>query len=149
MREFFYFRLHTNPAHMKTGNWKGIDLAYADNILRLTPNQTVDYDVDDLLAFHHFALEFTGSTHFLVLSDFREHQLNLSNETIQKAAKDEWLNAAKIAEAVIVKSLPNLVLARFYLHVLKPLTTTRIFKTEEAALHWLKEVDVSVAAEID
>ena len=133
---------------MKTGTWDTIRLVYADNILRIRPQADLVYELEDLLAFHTYVLEFTNSNRFLVLSDFREHHLSLSKEVMQYAAKNPELNAAKLGEAVLVKSLPNMLVARFFINVLRPRTETKIFRSEDKAMHWLEQLrDVAMLAQ--
>ena len=133
---------------MKTGTWDTIRLEYADNILRIRPQADLVYELDDLLAFHNYVLEFTNSNRFLVLSDFREHHLSLAKEVMQYAAKNPELNAAKLGEAVLVKSLPNMLVARFFINVLRPRTETKIFRSEDKAMHWLEQLrDVAMLAQ--
>ena len=133
---------------MKTGTWDTIRLEYADNILRIRPQADLVYELDDLLAFHNYVLEFTKSNRFLVLSDFREHHLSLAKEVMQYAAKNPELNAAKLGEAVLVKSLPNMLVARFFINVLRPRTETKIFRSEDKAMHWLEQLrDVAMLAQ--
>ena len=127
-------------AAMKKGKWDTIELEYDNYILRLRPQADLVYELDNLLSFHQHVLEFTNAPKFLVLSDFREHHLSLSKEVIQYAAKDPELNEAKLAEAVLVKSLPNMMVARFFINVLRPITTTKIFRSEDKAMEWLKQV---------
>ena len=127
-------------AAMKKGKWDTIELEYDNYILRLRPQADLVYELDDLLSFHQHVLEFTQTAKFLVLSDFREHHLSLSKEVIQYAAKNPELNEAKLAEAVLVKPLPNMMVARFFINVLRPLTTTKIFRSEDQAMEWLEQV---------
>ena len=123
---------------MKKGHWDIIHLEYDNEILRLKPESDMVYELDDIKEFHQFVIEFTGAEKHLVLSDFRKHHLSLSKETMQFAAKSEWLNELKIAEAILIDNLPNLLIARFFINVLKPITPTKIFKQEKNARKWLE-----------
>lgn len=131
---------------MHKGKWDILEIEYQNGVLRITPTDDMNYELDDIQSFHRYVLEITKDEPFLVLSDYRFHHLILTSDTIRFAAKDEWLNKNKIAEAVLIKSLPNLLVARFFIQVLKPLTPTKIFKNEENARKWLESKRLAVEA---
>lgn len=124
----------------KKNKWGVIELEYSNDILCLRPVDDMHYELEDLIEFQNSVFELTdGQPHF-VLSDFRDHHLRLSNETMKYAARNPELNAMKIAEAVVVNTLSNLLVARFFVNVVKPLKPTKIFKSREKAMEWLEKI---------
>jgi hypothetical protein len=130
--------INVGKKKMAVGRWGVIDLTYVDGILRISPTDDMIYELDDLIQFHKYVLSMTKGDRFLVLSDYREHHLDIDRDTLKYAAKNEWLHETRIAEAVLLKSLPNLLISRFYIRTLKPLTPTKIFRNENTALRWLE-----------
>lgn len=50
------------------------------------------------------------------------------------------LPAGRLAEAIIIRSLPVRIMGNFYLKFHKPGIPTRLFDDEESAMKWLREV---------
>lgn len=119
------------------GKWDIIEVEFKNGILKIEPQQDMNYELEDLLSFHDYALELTNHQDILILSDYRHHHLRVSSDSMKHSARDPELNKTRIAEAVLVKSLPNMLLARFYIRILKPICPTRVFKNKEQALNWL------------
>ena len=54
----------------------------------------------------------------------------------------------KLADAFVINSLPQKLIANFYMKVVKPVTPTRFFTTREEAEKWLAEVVVEKEAAV-
>ncbi len=52
----------------------------------------------------------------------------------------------KLADAFVINSLPQKLIANFYIRVVKPVTPTRFFTKPEDAEKWLAEIETEVLA---
>ncbi len=125
---------------MKKSKWESIHLEFDGKLLHIIPTEDLNYKQEDLFDFHEFVVDFVENKEHLVLSDYRNHFLQLSRETMLHAAKSKEINRLKIGEAVLINSLPNLMVARFFIRTMKPLKPVQVFRKKHNALHWLDRI---------
>ena len=90
------------------------------------------FDLEEAKNQYQTAMELTGEQPYLVL-------VNTEDALVQptKEAQDFILDVPKrIAEALIVTSLPMRILSRFYVRKIKS-HPVKVFKSREKALNWL------------
>ena len=90
----------------------------------------------DALQNYEATKKLTKEDRFLVLVDGRV-PLSVSREARAYSAQARN-NEGRIAEAFIVTSTANKLLANFYINVNKPKIPTRCFSNEEDAVQWLE-----------
>lgn len=114
----------TNTAEIKLH-----DLGYLE--IRLLDTEA-PFDLEEAKKQFETALELSGGVPYLVLVDTEGSSVQPTKEA------QEFLMDSKfrIAEAVIVKSLPMRILARFYVRGINS-HPVKIFKYREKALEWL------------
>lgn len=65
---------------------------------------------------------------------------------VREFSATEFANAQTIADAFVVKTLPEKLLANFYIRINKPPKPTRMFNDENKAIEWLKKQQVEFQA---
>ena len=70
-----------------------------------------------------------------------ENYVTTTFKTVRYMGTEE-ANRLTIADAFVINSLPQRIMANFYLNVVKPLKPTKFFKTEEEAFSWLKQFEL-------
>lgn len=90
------------------------------------------YDLEEAKLQHKTALNFTGGKPYLALIDTLGATVMPTKE-----AENYILNVTdRIAEAIVIESLPYRILSKFYLKKSKH-NPTKIFKSKEEAIEWL------------
>ena len=91
-----------------------------------------EYDLEEVKLQHKTALRFTNGKPYLALVDTLGATVMPSKE-----AEQYILNVTdRIAEAIVIESLPYRIVAKFYMKKSKH-NPTKIFKTKEEAVDWL------------
>ena len=90
---------------------------------------------DDIIAHRRIAHEFTNGRPHGVLAIAGE-RTNATEEARRYAAAN--VPEGRIAEAIIIGSLPVRIMGNFYLKFHKPEVPTRMFDDREEALKWLR-----------
>lgn len=73
------------------------------------------------------------------LIDTRNAHGSYSLAAMRKIAKDPKIVDVRKAQAIIIDSLSNRLLANFYIKFQKPQNPIKIFEKEEEAIQWLKQ----------
>lgn len=109
-----------------------------DGIVVIEFGDTVDLDVKEAKELLRATEEITGGAKALILN------IAGKQTTATSAARDFAASAEAveftIAEAYVVNTLPQKIIANFYINFHKPLVPTKIFNNTEAAIIWLKSL---------
>ena len=123
---------------IKEATWRFLSIKVTDDlIVCFTANEPAKQELEGVLDLHRFVQELVDYRPARYLIDFREHYVAIPPKVISHIAKDPVINASKIAEALVVKSLANRILVNFYLTVKKPMIPAKMFNNKESALKWL------------
>lgn len=107
-----------------------------DSIIRVTPNEDVDIEVEDARDMREMLVKLSDGNKYCVLLDATV-RFNVSSEAKALIAGKEY-SSERISAAFVITSLANMLVGKFFIKVNKPYSPTKIFSTEKDALHWLK-----------
>lgn len=107
----------------------------AENLIKIVFIKDGELDLSEAKEMHNIALELSkGKPYVVLVLSSKFHTL------VTKSARSYLANIKdRVAEAIVVESLPNRIMARFYLKLTR-LNPSEIFKTEEDAIAWLKKI---------
>ena len=107
-------------------------ILFGDNVAFTQYYDGVEIELDEMKKLVELEIEAVNNQPFCTISDFRDAFGNMSNETKEYLAQNEYVNRLKTLDILIVNSLPLKLLTRGYLMVFKPKTETVIIsKTQE------------------
>lgn len=109
-----------------------------DKILFCQVKQDQVVDVSEINELIEYVKEFVGETPHFALTDFGG-TLQSTSEARAIYAKSEYIIRNRIADALLVKSLGDRIIANFFVRVSKPKIPTHIFNNKQRALDWLKQ----------
>jgi hypothetical protein len=87
--------------------------------------------------YQYFEKNYKGQT-FLNVYEF-ESNAEIDND-IRKWGSDPTGNTFTIADAIIMKSMPQKIIGNFYLTFHKPIKPTKLFNNVEDAIKWLNSL---------
>ena len=126
----------------KEATWRFVSIKVReDDIVCFTALESGKQDLEDVIALYDFVQELVDAKPMKYLIDFREHYVDIPPKVIAYIAKDPKINKSKIAEAIVVKSLPNRLLVNFYLNIKRPQIPAKAFNTAELAIIWLNSIE--------
>lgn len=121
----FFKKVYTKTTEMSYDEDRGIVF-----IRLLSTNE--DFDLEEAKLQHKTILKFTEGEPYLALIDTLGASVLPSKEAEQYIANV----TDRIAEAIVIESLPYRIVAKFYMKKSKH-NPTKIFKTKEEAIDWL------------
>jgi len=71
---------------------------------------------------------------------FEFHSFSDVDPEVREWAASPNYNSYTIADAIVINSFPQKILADFYIKFNKPVKPTKIFNSTEAAYNWVKEL---------
>lgn len=107
-----------------------------DSIIRVTPNDDVDLEIEDAKEMREMLVKLSGGKKYCVLLDATK-RFNVSSEARALIAGKEY-SSDRISAAFVITSFANMLIGNFFIKVNKPHSPTKIFSTEESAFEWLK-----------
>lgn len=123
---------------MKKITTRTAEIAY-DELTRIVKVKIIngsEIGLADALQNYQATKKLTKEQRFLVMVDGRV-PLSVTREARAFSAQAKQ-NEGRIAEAYIVTSIANKLLANFYIRVNKPKIPTRTFSDEASAIEWLE-----------
>lgn len=107
----------------------------SDGILQvgLTPDLT--YDEQEAISVINDIYDFTENRKYLILVLSAKYS-NITVEAMRVLATEKGMGYA-LAKAYVIDSLPQKIMANFYLRVFKSVEPVKFFKTKEEAEIWL------------
>lgn len=109
-----------------------------DKILFCQVKQDQVVDVSEINELIKYVEEFVGEIPHFAITDFGG-TLQSTSEARAIYAKSEYIIRNRIADALLVKSLGDRIIANFFVRVSKPKITTHIFNNKQRAIDWLKQ----------
>lgn len=121
----------------KTKSTNVVNIEFDGNdLIRITLLEThVEFDLDEAKRQVELVAELTGNKPVLVLVDTRGSFSVPSLEAKEYIASVNY----KIAEAILVKTLPNRILGNLYLKIIGNKYPSKMFTKEQEALEWLRK----------
>jgi hypothetical protein len=107
-----------------------------DGIIHRKVFDDVEIDVCDCIENLKAIMELSGGKPYIMLTDGRNINAHTTPEARTFVAGAE-ASKNRIAEALVVNSMATRLTANFYLQVNKPISPTRLFKSDIEALEWL------------
>ncbi len=110
-----------------------------DYIIELKFKDKVDFELDDAIETDRIYFELSKGKPFLALIDARDILGTISSEAREFFATDELVADIRIAEALVVNSLPIKLLASFYVKFHQTKNPKKVFTEYDKAVEWLKQ----------
>lgn len=111
-----------------------------DGIVVLEFCDHIELDVKEAKELLQATKEISGGKKVLILN-VAGKQTTATSAARDFAASPEAVEYT-LAEAYVVNNLPQKIIANFYINFHKPLVPTKIFNNTEAAILWLKSLDL-------
>lgn len=111
-----------------------------DGIVVLEFGDHIELDVKEAKELLQATKEISGGKKVLILN-VAGKQTTATSAARDFAASPEAVEYT-LAEAYVVNNLPQKIIANFYINFHKPLVPTKIFNNTEAAILWLKSLDL-------
>lgn len=109
-----------------------------DQVLYVKIKEGCLINMDDVKEVEILMDKYFSGQKFFNLFDFPNFS-NLDSD-VREWASDKSGNSRTLADAVVIYSLPQRMIANFYIRVNKPPKPTKIFSKVEDALVWLKSL---------
>ena len=120
------------------GRWRNLKISYdSDGVLFIEAVEEGEYEVEDIKEYIDYLKAIVKDDKVLILNDMRTHYMKMSKDVMAMIANDTWLKKHRIANAVVVQSLPNRLIVNFYIKIIKPSAPTKMFSSLEGAKEWL------------
>jgi hypothetical protein len=110
----------------------------SDHVLYVKIKSECHLTLSDVLQIEKIMEENHSGSKFYNLFDFG-HFSDLDDD-VRKWASDSKGNSRTLADAIVIYSLPQRLIANFYLKVNKPPKPTKVFSNTVEALTWLKSL---------
>lgn len=111
-----------------------------DFLIEVDYNSENEINLDDAKKVHEAFLELCNHQPFTILIEDKGRFVTFSDEAKRFYVNDEKLKPYKVALAMVVKSLPSRIIAKFYLSFYKPYYKTKIFSNKQNAIKWLEKM---------
>lgn len=108
-------------------------------IILIKINAHTEIEKQDIHTILHHAEQLSQGGLYTQLVDMTALGIYSSQETRQYAAT-EMQYPNKVADALVVRSLSEKLIANFYIRINKPKIPTRLFNNEESAIKWLQKM---------
>ncbi|OFY92897.1 MAG: hypothetical protein A3K10_15940 [Bacteroidetes bacterium RIFCSPLOWO2_12_FULL_31_6] len=119
---------------------KSVITLYDNRIVKIKFKDGVDFQLDDAIIANQTMFDIVDGNHFLSLVDTLNVRGQISNDAMKHFAKDPLTKGVRIAEAIVVDSLHNRILANFYLKFVKSHNPVKVFNNMDKAIVWLLEM---------
>lgn len=139
----FDFRTYPFPENIESEmDFKhSLILKRNDGIVEIRCADDFTYDVEHIVENHNYLKQISNNKKLLILN-FTAQFTSITNEARSYVAKG-YHQEFILAEAFLIHSLPQRILANFYVRVSNPVVHTSYFsyKDKEEAENWLKQFE--------
>ena len=118
---------------------KSVITLYDNRIVKIRFKDMVDFNLEDAIEANRTMYDFADGNPFLSLVDTINVRSQMSNQAMAHFAKDPLTKGVRIAEAIVVDSLHNRILANFYIKFVKSHNPVKVFNNMDKAIAWLLE----------
>ncbi|MBI2279955.1 MAG: hypothetical protein HYU68_04600 [Bacteroidetes bacterium] len=112
---------------------------YDNRIVKIRFKDGVDFQLNDAIIANQTMFNIAEGKPFLSLVDTIDVRGQMSNEAMKHFAKDPLTKGVRVAEAIVVDSLHNRILANFYIKFVKSHNPVKVFNNMDKAIAWLLE----------
>jgi len=110
-----------------------------DNLSILKFKDNVSFNLEDAIEVNNITFSWVKGKSFVTLVDARNITGEISTEAKEHFSKDAKILELQKAQALVLNSLPNRIIATFYMKFHKPAVPVKIFTDFDKAHEWLKE----------
>lgn len=107
------------------------------NILYFRVKQDIVIERTEFNELMGYVEDFMGEVAHYAITDFGGTLLS-STESRQAYATSDYIKKYRLADAILVNSLPTRILINFFVNVVKPEVKTRLFSNKSSAILWLE-----------
>lgn len=118
---------------------KSVISLFDNKIVKIRFKDGVDFILEDAIIANQTMFDLAGGLPFLSLVDTIDVRGQISKKAMEHFAKDALTKGVRVAEAIVVDSLHNRILANFYLKFTKSHNPVRVFNSMDKAINWLLE----------
>lgn len=118
---------------------KSVISLFDNKIVKIRFKDGVDFILQDAIIANQTMFDLAEGLPFLSLVDTINVRGQISKEAMEHFAKDPLTKGVRVAEAIVVDSLHNRILANFYLKFTKSHNPVRVFNNMDKAINWLLE----------
>lgn len=105
-------------------------------LLKIVLTDFDEITVEDVIEQRKVAFELTGGNPHVVLA-IAGRRTSATKEAREYSSSH--IPEGRLAEAVLIKSLPVRLMGKFFINFNKPTVPTRLFETENEGLEWLNQ----------
>ena len=109
----------------------------AERIFKVTPFEGIELDANDVYEMRKLYLNFSEGRPFAVLLD-AANNFTPTDKARELLATKEFAEK-RVAAAFVTRTLANKIVGNFFIKFNRPVSPTKLFTDEIAALEWLKE----------
>lgn len=106
-----------------------------DGIMHIHIKVDLDFDMENSLEILDAKIEVSEGEKHPIL--YTGSKFVIPTNEVREYLASEKRNALTIAEAFLVKSLPQRLISNFYIKINKPARPTKMFTNKEKAMEWL------------
>jgi len=110
-----------------------------DNLTILKFKDNINFTLEDAIEVNEITYKWINGNPFTTLVDARNIRSDISEEAKDFFTYDKKIIELQKAQAIVLNSLHNRILATFYMKFQKPTVPVKIFSDFEKAFDWLKK----------
>lgn len=113
---------------------------YNNCIVKIRFKDCISFELEDAIEANQTMFNIADGTPYLSLVDSINIRSEISNEAMLHFAKHPLTKGVRVAEAIIINSLHNRILANFYAKFTKSHNPVKVFSKMDNGIKWLLEV---------
>lgn len=110
---------------------------YDNRIVKIRFKDGVNFELNDAIEANQAMFDLAEGKPYLSLVDSIDVRGEISNDALNHFAKHPLTRGVRTAEAIVINSLHNRILANFYVKFTKSHNPVKIFSKMDAAINWL------------
>ncbi|MBE7443217.1 MAG: hypothetical protein HS119_12285 [Flavobacteriales bacterium] len=118
---------------------KSVISLFDNRIVKIRFKDGVDFVLEDAVIANQTMYDLAEGKSYLSLVDTINVRGQISKAAMEHFAKDSLTKGVRVAEAIVVDSLHNRILANFYLKFTKSHNPVKVFSDMDKAIDWLLE----------
>jgi hypothetical protein len=119
---------------------KSVISLFDNRIVKIRFKDGVDFVLEDAIIANQTMYDLAEGNPFLSLVDTINVRGQISKDAMEHFAKDTLTKGVRFAEAIVVDSLHNRILANFYLKFTKSHNPVKVFNKMDKAIEWLLDI---------
>jgi hypothetical protein len=119
---------------------KSVISLFDNRIVKIKFKDGVDFVLEDAIIANQTMYDLAEGKPYLSLADTINVRGQMSKDAMEHFAKDPLTKGVRVAEAIVVDSLHNRILANFYLKFTKSHNPVKVFNNMDKAIEWLLDI---------